>query len=502
MAKELNYLTEEIKNQIKDFKYNASVRNAGRIISCNDGVLIIEGLTSVKNGELLYIYGDNYALALNLEEKYVGAILLTSTQDVSAGDTAYTTGKIINVPTGDQLLGRVINPLGMPLDGKEDIVSKTFRNVESNAPAIMNRGKVDSTLFTGVMAIDSMVPIGKGQRELIIGDRQTGKTALAIDTIINQKGKNVICIYVAIGQKSSSVAKLISDLNQHDAMDYTIIVSSTAAEMAPLQYLAPYTGTAIAEEYMYSGRDVLIVYDDLSKHAVAYRAISLLLKRPSGREAFPGDIFYIHSKLLERSAKLSQKLGGGSITALPIIETLAGDISAYIPTNVISITDGQIYLESELFHAGIRPAINVGLSVSRVGGAAQCSAMRKVSSKVRLDLAHYREMLLFARFGADLDSSTKAILARGAILTECLKQPQYSPEEMCDMVIELVTMKNDLLNGIDPKKVQNFIKNYLIELHSNEKELLNKLNDTKDIDADDEAKIAETVKIYRERCRL
>lgn len=499
MVIELDFITKQIKEEIKNFQKNTSVQTAGRIVSCNDGVIMIEGLSNVKNGELLYISSNNYALALNLEEKIVGAILLSASNNVSAGDITYTTGKIVSVPAGKALLGRVINPLGTPLDGKPEIKTRSFRNIEAPAPAILDRAKVNTPLYTGIKAIDSMIPIGKGQRELIIGDRQTGKTSLAIDTIINQKGKDVICIYVAIGQKSSSVTKIIGDLERQGAMDYTIIVSSTAGQPAPLQYLAPYTGTAIAEEFMYNGHDVLIVYDDLSKHAVAYRTISLLLKRPSGREAYPGDIFYIHSKLLERSAKLNESLGGGSLTALPIIETLAGDISAYIPTNVISITDGQIYLESELFNAGIRPAINVGLSVSRVGGAAQCPAVRKVSGKVRLHLAHYREMLLFARFGADLDSSTKDILERGGRLTESLKQPQYSPASMCDMVIELVIMQNDYLKGVPAKKVQSIIKEFLSYIHSRQAALIEKIDTTENIDDEDIELIKNSINKFLEK---
>ncbi|HKL74103.1 MAG TPA: F0F1 ATP synthase subunit alpha [Clostridia bacterium] len=499
METELGFITQHIKDEIKSFEKSTSVNTAGRIVSSNDGVIMVEGLAGVKNGELLYISGDKYALALNLEEKTIGAILLSTSSDVSVGDIAYTTGKIVSVPAGKQLLGRVINPLGLPLDGKAEIKTRHFRNIEAQAPAILDRGKVNTPLYTGIKAIDSMIPIGKGQRELIIGDRQTGKTALAVDTIINQKGKNVICIYVAIGQKSSSITKIIGELESYGAMDYTIIVSSTAGQSAPLQYLAPYTGAAIAEEFMYNGRDVLIIYDDLSKHAVAYRTISLLLKRPSGREAYPGDIFYIHSKLLERSAKLSEALGGGSITALPIIETLAGDISAYIPTNVISITDGQIYLESELFNAGIRPAINVGLSVSRVGGAAQCPAMKKVTGKIRLHLAHYREMQIFARFGADLDSATKESLEMGARLTESLKQPEFSPVSMVDTVIELVVMQNDYLKGMPTKKVPTIIAGFLKYIHSREAEFIAKLQTTEIIDDSDLEIIEYRIKRYLER---
>lgn len=498
MATELEFIKKQL-NEAKNIRKSTTVNSAGRIVSSNDGVLMIEGLNNVKNGELLEIAGDNYALALNLEKDLVGAILLSQTSKVSAGDITYTTGTIVRVPAGKALIGRVISPLGVPLDGKSEIRTLSYREVEAQAPAIFDRAKVNSPLYTGIKAIDSMVPIGKGQRELIIGDRQTGKTALVVDTIINQKGKNVICVYVAIGQKSSSVAKIIRDLELHDAMDYTVIVSSTAGQPAPLQYLAPYTGTAIAEEFMYKGNDVLIIYDDLSKHAVAYRTISLLLKRPSGREAYPGDIFYIHSRLLERSAKLSERLGGGSLTALPIIETLAGNISAYIPTNVISITDGQIYLESELFNAGIRPAINVGLSVSRVGGSAQCAAVRKVSGKTRLLLAHYREMQSFARFGADLDASTKDILAKGERLTESLKQPQYAPSSMEDMVIELVVMQNDCLKDIPVKDVGKTIKGFLDYVHSRREYIIAKIATTKDIDNEDIQLIKDTFNHYVEK---
>ncbi|MBO4535085.1 MAG: F0F1 ATP synthase subunit alpha, partial [Clostridia bacterium] len=430
-------ISQQLKEQIAALPKSGTVHSAGRVKTVNDGVVLIEGLAGVVMGELLYLGGEKYALALNLEENQVGAILLSGEDDVSSGDIVYATKRVASVPVGRDLLGRVIDPLGNPLDGGRPIRPHGYRDLESPAPTIWQRAKVDESLETGVKAIDSIVPIGKGQRELIIGDRQTGKTSLAVDAIINQKGKDVVCVYVAIGQKISTVRKLIDDLVAHDAMSYTVVVSATAADSAPLQYLAPYTGTAIAEDFMYKGKDALIIYDDLSKHAVAYRTISLLLRRPSGREAYPGDIFYLHSRLLERSAHLSPAMGGGSLTALPIIETLSGDIAAYVPTNVISITDGQIYLESELFHAGIRPAINVGLSVSRVGSAAQSQAIKRLSGKIRLDLAHFREMQLFARFGADLDAGTKAILARGERLTESLKQPRYAPCTLEDMTVEL-----------------------------------------------------------------
>ena len=462
------FLTEELKKQVQSFEYGTQLRDAGRIVACGDGVLTIEGLVGVKSGELIYITGGKYALAMNLEADSVGAILLTNARDLSEGDLAYCTGRIVSVPVGEELLGRVVNPIGQVLDGGKELRAEKFRRTESPAPSIFDRSKVNEPLYTGIKAIDSMIPIGKGQRELIIGDRQTGKTAIAVDAILNQKGKNVICVYVAIGQKIAAVNAVIQTLQKHDALSYTVIVSSTASESAPLQYLAPYTGTAIAEEFMMQGKDVLIVYDDLSKHAVAYRAISLLLKRPSGREAYPGDIFYIHSRLLERSAKLSKELGGGSITALPIIETLAGDISAYIPTNVISITDGQIYLESELFNSGMRPAINVGLSVSRVGGSAQCSAMKEVSATVRLDLAHYREMVQFSQFGADLDVSTKETLGKGARLTESMKQRQCCPKPMSSMVMELYVAGNNLLSDVEVHDVNDVLSgfsSFVIERH-------------------------------------
>ncbi len=490
-------IAEELKKEVRGIRFQNRLSDAGRIVACGDGVLTIEGLPGVKNGELLYVGGDKYALTMNLEENKVGAILLTDSYELGEGDIAYSTGKIIGVPVGDMLLGRVVNPLGAPLDGGRPIVSKKYRPIEAPAPAIFDRASVNEPLLTGIKAIDSMIPIGKGQRELIIGDRQTGKTALAVDAIINQKGKNVLCVYVAIGQKIASVNSVVRTLKKHGALDYTVVVCSTASESAPLQYIAPYTGTAIAEEFMHSGRDVLIVYDDLSKHAVAYRAISLLLKRPSGREAYPGDIFYIHSRLLERSAKLSESLGGGSLTALPIIETLAGDISAYIPTNVISITDGQIYLESELFRSGIRPAVNVGLSVSRVGGAAQCKAMKKVSGKVRLDLAHYREMAQFSQFGAELDASTKATLGKGARLTEILKQRQSSPVSMSHTVIALTVMMNDLFADVAVRDVNAVMDGFLDFLEANHPDLPARIEQTQALTDEDEALIREYLGAYK-----
>lgn len=459
-----DYITREIKETLKNFVPSTSVSEAGRVVSCNDGVILIDGLKNVKNNELVYIDGDKYALALNLEEKFVGAIVLTS-DVVSAGEIAYTTGRIMSVPVGEELLGRVVDSLGKPLDGKAAPICNEYRSIESPAPSIFSRDKVNEPLYTGIKAIDSMIPIGKGQRELIIGDRQTGKTAVALDTVLNQKGKNVICVYVAIGQKASGVAKIIKTLEERGASDYTVVVAATASSNAPQQYLAPYTGTAIAEYFAYKGRDVLIVYDDLTKHAVAYRTLSLLLRRPSGREAYPGDIFYLHSRLLERSARLSEEAGGGSLTALPIIETLGGDISSYIPTNVISITDGQIYLEEELFNSGVRPAINVGLSVSRVGGAAQEKAMRKVSGKTRLDLAHYREMVLFSRFGSDIDAATRAVIDKGERLTEAIKQPRYAPVSMTDTVLTLFVAMHDLLKDVAVKDVISFLDGFIGYFH-------------------------------------
>lgn len=492
--------SEIIRTMLKEtdsFKKESDVRPAGRVLSSYDGVVMIEGLLDVKNGELLKISGNNYAIALNLEAEVTGAILLSSSNDIAPGEIVYSTGEIIKVPSGDSLLGRVIDPLGNPIDGKGIIRATTYRDIESPAPAIFDRAKVDEPLYTGIKAIDIMIPIGKGQRELIIGDRQTGKTAIALDAIVNQKGKNVICVYVAIGQKTSSVARVIKDLTLQGAMDYTIIVSSTAGQPAPLQYLTPYTGTAVAEDFMHRGKDVLIVYDDLSKHAVAYRTISLLLKRPSGREAYPGDIFYIHSRLLERSAKLSHRMGGGSLTALPIVETLDGDISSYIPTNVISITDGQIYLESDLFNSGLRPAINVGLSVSRVGGVAQSKAMRKVSGKIRLNLAQYREMLVFARFDADLDDTTKDILKHGAVLTEALKQIQFRPIPMTDMVIEFLILQNNLLDNIPPKNVSGLLTSFLqfFKNKANSK-IYNRITTYKELSEEDSQDILEEFKKY------
>ena len=485
-----------IKAQIQGYESRLETDDVGTVISVGDGIALCYGLDKAMLGELLVFPNDIVGMVMNLDNEDVGAVLLGSDTQIEEGDTVKRTHRVVEVPVGDGLLGRVVNALGAPIDEKGPITYTKTRPIERIAPGVMTRKSVDTPLETGIKAIDAMIPIGRGQRELIIGDRQTGKSALCIDTIINQKGKNVICVYVAIGQKSSTIRKVVDDLTRYGAMDYTVVVAATAAQSASLQYLAPYTGTAIAEEFMYRGRDCLIVYDDLSKHAVAYRTISLLLKRPSGREAYPGDIFYLHSRLLERSAHLSADLGGGSLTALPVVETLSGDIAAYIPTNVISITDGQIYLESELFHAGVRPAINVGLSVSRVGSAAQCAAIKTVSKQIRLNLAHYREMVLFARFGADLDAKTKAILARGERLTESLKQPRYRTKTVCDMTVELyVVMHQSLLNKLATDKVQPYIEALLETLHTEKPEMMAQIEATEDFDME----AMDTVESYAQR---
>jgi len=436
-------ISSVIKEQIKNYSTKLEVSEVGTVIQVADGIARIHGLENAMSGELLEFPNEIYGMALNLEEDNVGAVLLGDSKNINEGDTLKTTGRVVEVPVGDVMLGRVVNALGQAIDGKGPIESNKYRQIERVASGVISRKSVDTPLQTGIKAIDSMVPIGRGQRELIIGDRQTGKTAIAIDTIINQKGQNVKCIYVAIGQKSSTVASIVKTLEEYGAMDYTTVVAASASELAPLQYIAPYAGCAIGEEWMENGEDVLIIYDDLSKHATAYRTLSLLLKRPPGREAYPGDVFYLHSRLLERAARLSDKLGGGSLTALPIIETQAGDVSAYIPTNVISITDGQIYLETEMFNAGFRPAINAGLSVSRVGGSAQIKAMKSIAGPIRIELAQYRELASFAQFGSDLDADTKEKLAQGERIQQMLKQPQYKPMpvEKQVMIIYAATKK-------------------------------------------------------------
>lgn len=470
--------------------------HCGKVISAADGVIKVEGLNNCRYGELLLVGTGGFALAMNLEKDTVGAIVLSDADSAEYGDYVYTTGKIIEVPVGEELLGRVVNPLGMPLDGGKRISGDETRCIESPAPQIIDRQKVSEPLETGILAIDSMIPIGKGQRELIIGDRQTGKTSIATDAIINQKGKNVYCVYVAIGQRAAGVGKLISTLKKHGAMEYTTVVLTTADDSAPLQYIAPYTGAAIAEQFMYDGKDVLIVYDDLSKHAVAYRAISLLLRRPAGREAYPGDVFYIHSRLLERAAKLSDEMGGGSVTALPIIETLAGDISAYIPTNVISITDGQIYLESELFHSGVRPAINVGLSVSRVGGQAQRPFIRKVSSSLRLDIAHYRELEVFAQFGSSLGDSTKAVLDSGARTVEALKQNEGEPMSFLKEAVSLYAVSNGFLKEIPLRCVGAFLRELYDHFEEKQPALLRSLSDRGALDHREEIRFNEVIEAF------
>ena len=436
-------ISSVIKEQIKRYSTELEVSDVGTVIQVADGIARIHGLEKAMQGELLEFPGEVYGMVLNLEEDNVGAVLLGDSRNINEGDTVKTTGRVVEVPVGDALVGRVVNALGQPIDGKGPVSTDKFRQIERVAPGVITRKSVDTPLQTGIKAIDAMIPIGRGQRELIIGDRQTGKTAIAIDTIINQKGQNVKCIYVAIGQKASTVASIVKTLEEFGAMSYTTVVASTASELAPLQYIAPYAGCAIGEEWMENGEDVLIVYDDLSKHAAAYRTLSLLLKRPPGREAYPGDVFYLHSRLLERAARMSDEYGGGSLTALPIIETQAGDVSAYIPTNVISITDGQIYLETEMFNSGFRPAVNAGLSVSRVGGAAQIKAMKKMAAPIRVDLAQYRELASFAQFGSELDADTKEKLEQGERVKEMLKQPQYKPMpvEYQVIIIYAVTKK-------------------------------------------------------------
>ena len=449
-------ISSVIKEQIKRYAAQLEVADVGTVIQVADGIARIHGLDNAMQGELLEFPGEVYGMVLNLEEDNVGAVLLGAQRNVNEGDTVKTTGRVVEVPVGDAMLGRVVNALGQPIDGKGPIETNKYRQIERVASGVISRKSVDTPLQTGIKAIDSMVPIGRGQRELIIGDRQTGKTAIAIDTIINQKGQGVKCIYVAIGQKASTVAALVKTLEEFGAMSYTTVVASTASELAPLQYIAPYAGCAIGEEWMENGEDVLVIYDDLSKHATAYRTLSLLLRRPPGREAYPGDVFYLHSRLLERAARMSDEYGGGSLTALPIIETQAGDVSAYIPTNVISITDGQIYLETEMFNSGFRPAVNAGLSVSRVGGSAQIKAMKKIAAPIRVELAQYRELAAFAQFGSELDADTKEKLAQGERIREILKQPQYKPMPVQYQVIIIYVATNKYLLDVPVEDITRF----------------------------------------------
>ena len=449
-------ISSVIKDQIKRYASELEVSEVGTVIQVADGIARVHGLEKAMQGELLEFPGEVYGMVMNLEEDNVGVVLLGSQKNISEGDTVKTTGRVVEVPVGDALLGRVVNALGQPIDDKGPIQTDKYRQIERVASGVITRKSVDTPLQTGIKAIDSMVPIGRGQRELIIGDRQTGKTAIAIDTIINQKGQGVKCIYVAIGQKASTVASLVKTLEEFGAMSYTTVVAATASELAPLQYIAPYAGCAIGEEWMENGEDVLVIYDDLSKHATAYRTLSLLLRRPPGREAYPGDVFYLHSRLLERAARMSDEYGGGSLTALPIIETQAGDVSAYIPTNVISITDGQIYLETEMFNSGFRPAVNAGLSVSRVGGSAQIKAMKKIAAPIRVELAQYRELAAFAQFGSELDADTKEKLAQGERIREILKQPQYKPMPVQYQVIIIYVATNKYLLDVPVEDITRF----------------------------------------------
>ena len=453
-------ISSVIKDQIKRYASELEVSEVGTVIQVADGIARVHGLENAMQGELLEFPGEVYGMILNLEEDNVGAVLFGNQHNINEGDTVKTTGRVVEVPAGDCMLGRVVNALGQPIDGKGPIQTDKYRKIERVASGVITRKSVDTPLQTGIKAIDSMVPIGRGQRELIIGDRQTGKTAIAIDTIINQKGQDVRCIYVAIGQKASTVATIVKTLEEYGAMSYTTVVAATASELAPLQYIAPYSGCAIGEEWMENGEDVLVIYDDLSKHAAAYRTLSLLLKRPPGREAYPGDVFYLHSRLLERAARMSEEYGGGSLTALPIIETQAGDVSAYIPTNVISITDGQIYLETEMFNAGFRPAVNAGLSVSRVGGAAQIKAMKKIAAPIRVELAQYRELAAFSQFGSELDADTKEKLAQGERIKEILKQPQYKPMPVQYQVIIIYAATNKYLLDIPVEDITRFEKEF------------------------------------------
>ena len=486
-------ISSVIKEQIKRYAAQLEVADVGTVIQVADGIARIHGLDNAMQGELLEFPGEVYGMVLNLEEDNVGAVLLGNQKNINEGDTVKTTGRVVEVPVGDAMLGRVVNALGQPIDGKGPIETDRYRQIERVASGVISRKSVDTPLQTGIKAIDSMVPIGRGQRELIIGDRQTGITAIAIDTIINQKGQNVKCIYVAIGQKASTVAALVKTLEEFGAMSYTTVVASTASELAPLQYIAPYAGCAIGEEWMEAGQDVLVVYDDLSKHAAAYRTLSLLLKRPPGREAYPGDVFYLHSRLLERAARLSDKLGGGSLTALPIIETQAGDVSAYIPTNVISITDGQIYLETEMFNSGFRPAINAGLSVSRVGGSAQIKAMKKIAAPIRVELAQYRELAAFAQFGSELDADTTEKLAQGERIREILKQPQYQPMPVEKQVMIIYAATKKYLIDIPVEKILDFEKALFEYVDTKYPEVPEAIRTEKVISDETEAKLVKAI---------
>lgn len=490
-------ITSILKLEIEKYKKTLKTVDSGTIIQIGDGVATVYGLDKCVEGELLQFPNGIYGMALNLELDNVGCVLLGQDKGIREGDVVTRTGRVVEVPVGDAMIGRVVNALGTPVDGKGPIQNDAYRPIEMDAPSIIERSSVNEPLQTGIKAIDSMIPIGKGQRELIIGDRQTGKTAIAIDTILNQKGKDVICIYVAIGQKQSTVANIVNTLKEEGAMDYSLVVVSTASEEASLQYIAPYAACSIAEFFMYDGKDVLVVYDDLSKHAVAYRTMSLLLRRSPGREAYPGDVFYIHSRLLERAAKLSSELGGGSITSLPIVETLAGDVSAYIPTNVISITDGQIFLESGLFNSGQRPAVNAGISVSRVGGNAQTKAIKQVSGTLRLELAQYRELAAFSQFGSDLDKDTKRRLDKGKRLVEILKQEQYKPMNVEKEVIILFAVANDFLSDIPVSQIQKFEEEFLNYVDDHYYNLILKIRDEKELNSERKLEIADMINSFK-----
>ena len=490
-------ISSVIKEQIKRYASELEVSDVGTVIQVADGIARIHGLENAMQGELLEFPGEVYGMVLNLEEDNVGAVLLGDHKNINEGDTVKTTGRVVEVPVGDAMMGRVVNALGQPIDGKGPIETTKFRQIERVASGVISRKSVDTPLQTGIKAIDSMIPIGRGQRELIIGDRQTGKTAIAIDTIINQKGQGVKCIYVAIGQKASTVATIVKTLEEFGAMAYTTVVASTASELAPLQYIAPYSGCAIGEEWMENGEDVLVIYDDLSKHATAYRTLSLLLRRPPGREAYPGDVFYLHSRLLERAARMSEEYGGGSLTALPIIETQAGDVSAYIPTNVISITDGQIYLETEMFNSGFRPAVNAGLSVSRVGGAAQIKAMKKIAAPIRVELAQYRELAAFAQFGSELDADTKEKLAQGERIKEILKQPQYQPMPVQYQILIIYAATNKYLLDIPVEDITRFETEFFTYVDTKYPEIPESIAKEKVISDEIEEKLIQAIKDFK-----
>lgn len=492
-------ISSVIKEQIKNYSTKLEVSDVGTVIQVADGIARVHGLENAMQGELLEFPGEVFGMVLNLEEDNVGAVLLGDHKNINEGDTVKTTGRVVEVPVGDEMIGRVVNALGQPIDGKGPINAKKYRQIERVASGVISRKSVDTPLQTGIKAIDTMVPIGRGQRELIIGDRQTGKTAIAIDTIINQKGQGVNCIYVAIGQKASTIASIVKTLEEFGAMSYTTVVASTASELAPLQYIAPYSGCAIGEEWMEQGKDVLVVYDDLSKHATAYRTLSLLLRRPPGREAYPGDVFYLHSRLLERAARLSDELGGGSLTALPIIETQAGDVSAYIPTNVISITDGQIYLETEMFNSGFRPAVNAGLSVSRVGGAAQIKAIKKLAAPIRVELAQYRELASFAQFGSELDADTKEKLEQGVRIREVLKQPQYKPMPVEYQVIIIYAATKKYLLDIAVEDILDFEDKLFEHIKTKYPEIPESIKTTKELSDEIEEKLVQAIKEVKEK---